>query len=97
MTDAVLWIWGITLGLVTVVIVPLAVYLLQRTLLAARSIERYTREALAAGGGIASNTAAIAALEDTIQAASSLLEAAELLKRRTAAVADAVAGAQGEK
>ena len=62
MTDA-LWIWAITLAVVTVVIVPLAVYLLHRTLRAARSIERYTRESLAAGVGIATNTAAIAVLE----------------------------------
>ena len=93
---AALWIWAITLAVVTVVIVPLAVYLLHRTLRAARSIERYTRESLAAGVGIASNTEAIAALDDTIRAASSLLEAAEALKRQTAEVSDAVAGSQGK-
>jgi hypothetical protein len=95
MTGA-LWIWAITLAVVTVVIVPLAVYLLHRTLRAARSIERYTRESLAAGVGIASNTGAIAALDDTIRAASALLEAAEALKRRTAEVSEAVAGSQGK-
>jgi hypothetical protein len=93
---AALWIWAITLAVVTVVIVPLAVHLLHRTLRAARSIERYTRESLAAGAGIASNTEAIAALDDTIRAASALLEAAEVLKRRTAEVSDAVAGSQGK-
>ena len=93
---AALWIWAITLGVVTVVIVPVAVYLLHRTLRAAWSIERYTREALAAGVGIASNTGAIAALDDTIRAASALLEAAEALKRQTAEVSDAVAGSQGK-
>lgn len=45
--------------------------------------------------GITVNTAAIASLEETIRAASSLLEAAELLKRRTADIADAVAGPPG--
>jgi hypothetical protein len=94
-SEAVFWIWGITLGLITFVIVPLALYLLHRTLRAARSIERYTREALDAGAGIAANTAAVAALEETITAAKSLLEAAELLKRRTAEIADAVAGPAG--
>ena len=89
------WIWGITLGLITFVIVPLALYLLHRALRAARSIERYTREALEAGAGIATNTAAIAALEETITAAKSLLEAAVLLKRRSAEIADAVAGPAG--
>ena len=93
---AALWIWAITLAVVTVVIVPLAIYLLHRTLRAARSIERYTRESLAAGVGIASNTGAIAALDDTIRAASSLLEAAEALKRQTAEVSDAVAGPHGK-
>ena len=93
---AALWIWAITLAVVTVVIVPLAVYLLHRTLRAARSIERYTRESLAAGVGIASNTGAIAALDDTIRAASALLEAAEALKRQTAEVSDAVASSQGK-
>ena len=93
---ASLWIWAITLAVVTVVIVPLAIYLLHRTLRAARSIERYTRESLAAGVGIASNTGAIAALDDTIRAASALLEAAEALKRQTAEVSDAVAGSQGK-
>jgi len=95
MTEA-MWIWGITLAVVTVVIVPLAVYLLHRTLQAARAIERYTRESLQAGVGIANNTRAIAALDDTIKAATSLLEAAEALKRRTAEVSDAVAGSQGK-
>jgi hypothetical protein len=93
--EAVFWIWGITLGLITFVIVPLALYLLHRALRAARAIERYTREALEAGAGIAANTAAITALDEALAAARSLLEAAELLKRRTAEVADAVAGPTG--
>jgi hypothetical protein len=93
--DAVFWIWGITLGVITFVVVPLALYLLHRALRAARSIERYTREALEAGAGIAANTAAIAALGETLAAAGSLLKAAELLKRRAAEIADAVAGPAG--
>ena len=95
--EAVFWIWGITLGVITFVIVPLALYLLHRALCAARSIERYTREALAAGAGIAENTAAIAALEETIAAATSLLEAAEALKRRSAEIADAVTVTSGKE
>jgi hypothetical protein len=93
---AALWVWAITLAVVTVLIVPLAAHLLHRTLRAAQLIERYTRESLAAGVGIASNTTAIAALDETIQAASALLQAAEALKRRTAEISDAVAGAQGK-
>jgi hypothetical protein len=93
--EAVFWIWGITLGVITFVVVPLAIYLLHRALRAARSIERYTREALEAGAGIAANTAAIGALEETLAAVRSLLEGAELLKRRSAEVADAVTGPAG--
>src|SRR5215471_15463234 len=95
--NAVFWIWGITLGVITFVVVPLALYLLHRALRAARSVERYTREALEAGAGIAANTAAVAALQETIAAAGSLLEAAELLRRRAAEIADAVAGTQGRR
>ena len=93
--EAALWIWGITLGVITFVVVPLALYLLNRALRAACSIERYTRESLEAGAGIAANTAAVAALGETLAAARSLLEAAELLRRRAAEIADAVAGPAG--
>jgi hypothetical protein len=89
--EIVFWIWGITLALVTFVVVPLALYLLHRALLAARSIERYTREALQAATEIQANTAAIAALQETIAAARSLQEAAHLLEQRAAEIADAVA------
>ena len=72
---AALWIWGITLAIVSVVIVPVAILLLHRTLRAASAIERYTRDALEAGVGIAKNTEAVTALDETIAAAGSLLEA----------------------
>lgn len=87
---AVFWIWGITLAVVTLIVVPLALYLLHRTLRAAMSIERYTRESLEAGVGIASNTAAISALDETIAAATSLLEATQKLRQRTADISEAV-------
>lgn len=89
---AALWIWGITLAVVTLVIVPVAIVLLHRTLEAASGIERYTREALEAGVGIAKNTEAVAALDETITAAGSLLEASQKLGERTGAIAKAVAG-----
>lgn len=89
--DAAYWIWGITLGIVTFVITPLALYLLHRGLTAAMSIERYLREGLKAGVGIVENTAAIAALDETIQAATSLLQATELLKNHAADIAETVA------
>jgi len=89
--SAALWIWLVTLVVVTFVVVPLAIFLLHRTLVAASAIERYTREALEAGAGIAGNTKAVAALEDTIKTAGSLLEASQKLSERTSEIAKAVA------
>jgi hypothetical protein len=80
--NAVYWIWGATLAVITIVVVPLALYLLYRTLKAARAIERYARESLTAGVGIATNTAAIPALEQTLATAGSLVEASKLLRAR---------------
>lgn len=94
MTTAAYWIWLVTLIVVTFVVVPLALHLLHRTLRAARFIERYTREALEAGVGIAANTEAVAALEATIDTAGSLLEATEELKKRTAEITMAVTKAE---
>lgn len=80
--NAAYWIWGTTLAIITFVVVPLALHLLHRTLRAAMSIERYARESLTAGVGIANNTAAIPALEQTLATAGSLIEATKLLKAR---------------
>jgi len=88
--QATIWIWTATLVVVSFVVVPLAIVLLHRTLDASRAIERYTREALEAGVGIANNTAAISELETTIQTATSLLGAAESLGSRTATIKQAV-------
>ncbi|MDQ6626291.1 MAG: hypothetical protein M3Y69_09190 [Verrucomicrobiota bacterium] len=74
------WIWAITLAIITFVVVPVALYWLHRLLIAAKSIELYTREMLEAGVGIANNTAAVPALEDTLKTAGSLVEASTLLK-----------------
>lgn len=63
---AVFVIWWIGLGLTLVVFVPLAVMLLHRTWVAARSIRRYAAEALTAAAGIAGNTQYIPALDATI-------------------------------
>ena len=88
---AVLAIWGITLLLIALVIVPLAIALLQRTLTAARSIETYLAEMRAAGGGIAGNTAAIPALEQTIETAGDMAGVAGSLQQRSAALAGLLA------
>src|SRR5437773_8504802 len=82
MRNGVDWSGGTTLPIITFVGVPLALQLLHRTLKAAMSIERYARESLTAGVGIANNTAAIPALEQTLATAGSLVEAAKLLKAR---------------
>lgn len=73
---AVRIIWWTGLLLTLLVFVPLAVYLLHRTFLAARSIERYAAEALAAAAGVAGNTRHIPALDATIAVAASMLPVA---------------------
>ncbi len=71
--DAVFIIWWTGLILTLVVFVPLAIYSLNRTWLAARSIQRYAAEALQAAAGIAGNTANIVALDTTINVATQIL------------------------
>ncbi len=73
LSDAVYVIWWIGLILTLVVFVPLAVYLLHRTWLAARSIQWYAAEALTAAAGIAGHTQHIPALDTTIAVAGSML------------------------
>jgi len=95
---AALVIWGVTLLIIALVIVPLAIVLLQRTLTAARSIERYLAEMAQAGTGIAGNTAAIPALDRTIETAGVMAGVAASLERRSANLARILAGraAKGE-
>lgn len=66
MPDTVYVLWWIGLGVTLVVFVPLSVYLLHRTYVAARSIRGYAAEALTAAAGIAGNTQHIPALDTTI-------------------------------
>ena len=66
-------IWWAGLILTLVVFVPLAVYLLHRTWRAARSIQRYAREALTAAAGIAGNTQHIPALDATISVGGAMI------------------------
>lgn len=74
--QTVFMIWIIVLAVAVVVVLPLTVYLLQRTLNAARMIERYFAEMRDAGIGIAENTSHVAALDDTIGVATQILETA---------------------
>lgn len=66
MPPAVYTIWWVGLILTLVMFVPLSVYLLHRTWVAARSIRRYADETLVAAAGIAGNTQHIPALDNTI-------------------------------
>ena len=73
MPSTVFVLWWVGLGLTLVVFVPISVYLLHRTWVAARSIERYAAEALTAAAGIAGNTKHIPALDTTISVAGEML------------------------
>ncbi len=84
--DLVFWIWGITLAIAIVVILPLVVYLLNRTWIAAKNIERYLAEMRDAGLGIAKNTSNIKALDDTIGVATQILETADSIKGHAATI-----------
>lgn len=86
MNRIVAGIWSGMLVATVAGIVPVVVNLLRRGLAAARNIEQYTSEILTAGGGIAANTAHVAALKDTLAAAPLLLAGAESIKQHAAAI-----------
>ena len=73
MPPAVYTIWWAGLILTLVAFVPLSVWLLHRTFIAARSIRRYADEALTAAAGIAGNTKYIPALDSTITVGSAMV------------------------
>lgn len=79
-------IWWIMLVVAIVVVLPATVYLLHRLYRAARSIERYTAEALTAGLGIARNTAHITALDQTASLGAELRSAAGSIRQHAAAI-----------
>ncbi len=85
---SVYMIWGGTLLIVLIIIVPLAVCLLHRTLLAAWSIRRYMSEMLTSGVGIANNTSSITALNDTLAVAGDMVNTAKNLEDHTSAIAE---------
>jgi hypothetical protein len=86
LSSSVYAIWWAALAVVVIVIVPLAVYLLDRTLRAARAIQTYIAEMLVAGLGVAGNTEAISALNDTTATAVTMIGAAEQLKGHSSAL-----------
>ncbi len=94
MNRAIIAIW-IGLLLATVAgVVPVVVTYLGRLLAAARHIETYTGEMLAAGVGVAQNTAHVAALQDTLAVAPQLLAGAAALERHATIIETALAAAQ---
>lgn len=94
---AVYTIWIIVLAIAVFVILPVAVYLLQRTLNAAQNIERYFAEMRDAGVGIAQNTGHITALDDTIGVATQILETAGSINEHTTIIKDVLSQRAGEK
>ena len=86
--DSVYTIWWTVLILVLVAIVPLAVFLLQRTLNGAISIRRYFAEMLTAGVGIAENTSSITALNDTMAVAGNMVETSKKLDEHSRTIAE---------
>jgi hypothetical protein len=88
---AVYTIWWIGLILTLVVFVPLSVFLLHRTWRAARSIQLYAADALAAAAGIAGNTQHIPALDATIGVAGEMLETAGGVVKKLDTVATVLA------
>lgn len=92
MSDVILILWTILL-VVTVLLLPLIVSLLHRTWVASRSIERYFKEMLEAGVGIAGNTEHITALDDTIGVASNILGVAGEINMN----ADTIKGAVSDR
>lgn len=89
---AVLALWWIAVALTALVIVPAAVYLLHRVLRAARMIERYTAETLAAGAGIAKHAEAIPALEGVVAAAGPIVERSRSLATAAGRLESLLAG-----
>lgn len=86
--SAVYAIWWVALILTFVLFIPLSVYLLHRTWSAARGIQRYAAESLAAAAGIAENTQHISALDATIGVAGQILATAGNVAAKLGTVAD---------
>ena len=94
-TTTGLIVWTLLLLLIVVVIVPLATGLLRRALAAARKIEAYLADMLTAGLGVAGNTAAVPALDRTIELAIAMRPVAEGIEAKTGAVAGLLARRAG--
>ena len=91
MSTAALFIWGATLVIVALVIVPVAVSLLTRALTAARNIEQYFHDMLEAGVRIVGHTEAVPALNDTLATAAAMKPVADAIETKTGVVAGILA------
>ena len=89
---AVYIIWLLTLLVAIFVILPVTVYLLQRTLNAARSIENYFADMRDAGLGIAEHTRHITALDETIQVAGQIVGTTQAIEEHAATIETTLAG-----
>jgi hypothetical protein len=83
MTITAYILWGATLLIILLVIVPVAWSLLNKTLQHAISIEKYSSEMLESGIGIAGNTDNIKHLENTLEGAGNIVGLTETLKNIT--------------
>lgn len=89
--DAVFVLWWIGLAVTLVIFVPMSVYLLHRTYVAARDINQYTAETLKAAAGVAGNTAHIPALDATIGVGSAMVGVAGQIAAKLDTVATVLA------
>lgn len=89
---AVVYIWWIALILTALVVLPLAVYLLHRTLTAARKIEENLARARNAGAGIARNTREAQRLNTTLEAAPVLLQSGSNIRAGSETLTGTLAG-----
>lgn len=96
MPQVVYTLWAVLL-IVTVLLLPYIVSLLHRTWKASRSIERYFKEMLEAGLGIAGNTEHTKALHDTISVASGMLEVAGKINEHAETIKDTLAARAAER
>jgi sensor histidine kinase regulating citrate/malate metabolism len=91
----VIALWILLLAVAVFVVLPWVVYLLHRTLNAARQIEGYAARALEAGVGIADNTEKIEALDATIEVAGQIGPAAQAIEEHTGAIESVLAERAG--
>ena len=91
MPAAVFVLWWIGLAVTLLVFVPLSVYLLHRTWISARSINRYAAETLRAAAGVAGNTKYIPALDDTISVGAAMVGVAGLISAKLDTAASVLA------